>query len=81
MSYWVSRCESKKKNCTFWCSDQTIFILRRANVCITYAPFLSIKDTKTAPRLVAETTNYRLYEDSHQWWENPELTQIVGVCS
>ena len=50
MSYWVSRCESKKKNCTFWCSNQTIFILRRANVCISYAHFLSIKDTKTAPQ-------------------------------
>ena len=37
--------------------------------------------TEAAPRLIAQRAHDRLYQDSHQWRENPEITQVVWVST
>ena len=37
--------------------------------------------TKTTPGLVTQCADNRLYKDSHQWRENPEITQVVWIST
>lgn len=37
--------------------------------------------TEAAPRLIAQRAHDRLYQDSHQRRENPEITQVVWIST
>ena len=37
--------------------------------------------SETAPRLITQRAYNRLHQDTHQWWQYPEETQVVGVSS